>query len=178
MASIALKFRHGWCRLAFDVERDARTLSATTVVDCFRELLRAVVALLDGALTSTCPWAGEGEGVFIDMAKVGDHVLSIVIHQMADPDYIVGAESWAPIRGSVVGTHALPLDRFVLDLTHELWRIRVTDTDELGYIEHWGWRFPTDLFDVIEGHALSVGYVPRPPEELAAGNVMDSGDRS
>lgn len=155
---LGFEFTYGWCALTARCDGSSVTLRASTIVDSFRNLIKAVVHLLDGEPLASAAWIGEGSGYFVDLALSGRDGIAIVIHEMRDGECAAG--DWAPARGSVVFTMRCGLGAFCVDLAHELRRLQATYADNSGYMKDWGWRFPADLYTDVEQYAIRFGYRP------------------
>lgn len=144
---LAFAFRYGWCSLTLrspGAPPDAVTVKATTIIDSFRALTRAFADVAEGANCASVAWVGEGSGSFIDIATAVHSTLGIVVHEMADPEYIAADSSWLPVRGRVLAAFGYPATQFWRDLQDELTRVRTEYADEAGHMEHWGWDFPEE----------------------------------
>src|SRR5207244_3462547 len=81
-------FRHGWCTLRLISDQQDISIKATTMRDAFTDLLIAVNRLAVGSVCQSVVWGGEGRGAFIDMTLAHDFELGLVIHEMADPNWL------------------------------------------------------------------------------------------
>jgi hypothetical protein len=111
-------------------------------------------------------WGGEGSGRFIDLTLNREGELAVVVHLMRDARYLEPGRSWLPERGEVEGHFLFDIKAFCRDLAGELRRVQALYSDQTGYMPHWGWRFPHDLYDKVERRAIAFGYVP---QEMVSG---------
>jgi hypothetical protein len=128
----------------------AVVLQATRIINSFDFLLRAFIDIASGRNCSAVIWAGEGSGVFIDLAMVRGKRIAIVVHGMQSPEYIAADDDWLPARGRVEAAVSLDAHEFWIELAQELRRVRVEYADSVGSMEQWGWAFPDAYLDKIE----------------------------
>jgi hypothetical protein len=148
---IGFDFRYGWCTLTLRGAGGERwSFKATRIINSFDFLLRAFIDIASGRNCSAVIWAGEGSGVFIDLAMVRGKRIVIVVHGMQSPEYIAADDDWLPARGHVEATVSLDVHEFWIELVQELRRVRVEYADSVGNMEQWGWAFPGAYFDRIE----------------------------
>lgn len=160
--TIRIYFENGWSRLLVSDGRTSDTFVATNLVDFFGDLVSAVLDLAAGRRSVSCLWGGEPGGVFIDLARSGPTKFSLVVHQIADPDWISGATEWTPRRGEVICEQSLNSSELIRGFTREFRRVLQDYVDPTGFMPQWGWVFPQRQFGALEEMSMRLGHRPEP----------------
>ena len=152
---IGFDFRYGWCTLGLRAAAggEQRSFKATRIIDSFDSLLGAFEDIANGRNCAAVIWAGEGSGVFLDLARVRRGTVAIVVHHMRFPDYIAADDDWLPVRDRVAASVAVPAPEVWVELARELRRVRAEYADGAGHMEQWGWDFPDSRLERIEREA-------------------------
>lgn len=169
---LTLSFRHGWCTLTIaDLDGNVASLKATTLRDAFADLLRGVLALLDGNPCQSVLWMGEGRGWFIDLYADSDDALGVAVHSMRDPDTLLLGRPWTPVRDAVEFETVTSLRRFAVALAHLTRQVELVDADSTGFIAHWGFKIPLMESAELERRTTPWGYRPRTALEYASSRL-------
>jgi hypothetical protein len=126
--------------------------------DAFTDFLVAVNNLAAGSVSESVIWGGEGRGLFIDMTLAHDFEVGLVIHEMADPNWLRPGAQWLPERARrLFGTNcAFP--QLLQTLSDEVARVRDEYVDSENHMEQWGWDFPIAQHeDLIRNRILRAG---------------------
>jgi hypothetical protein len=152
--AVTFRFKAGWCDLTLATgEQGMRTFRATALNDAFASLVAAVADLAGGGHETRLRavlWGGEPGGVFLDFATVVPDHVALVVHGMAERNWIAGvaAPNWMPVRGEVLLTslqHRTELlGAFLAGFTGVARLVRPN-----GHIEGWGHPYPADTVAAI-----------------------------
>lgn len=139
---VKFEFRYGWCTLTISVPGVEISIKATGMLDFFADLVLCFENLLAGVRSQSCIWGGEGRGWFIDMTSNWNGEFALVVHEMADGDYLRPGTKWLPIRGRVISSLLADLDGLGIALVSALEEVKLHYSDEQGHMPDWGWEFP------------------------------------
>jgi hypothetical protein len=148
---IKFEFRYGWCTLSLQgAGGEHRAFKATRIVNSFDFLLKAFLDIAGGRNCSAAIWAGEGSGVFIDLAAPRPERIAIVVHRMRFSEYIAADDDWLPVREGVELAISVAARDVWIELAQELRRVRAEYADSAGHMDQWGWAFPDSCLERIE----------------------------
>ncbi|WP_459215508.1 hypothetical protein [Pseudonocardia sichuanensis] len=146
---MALEFRYGWCTLRLASGPHEVSIKATTMHDAFADLLDAVNGMAGGRVCQSVLWGGEGRGVFLDLTLAHRVEVGLVVHEMADPNWLRPGVHWVPERGAVAFATNCAFPQLMDVLATEVGRARRRYADRADHMEHWGWDFPVAQYEAL-----------------------------
>lgn len=153
-------FPRGTLSVQAKLGEDRYTFRATNLIDWFSPLVFSVQDLVKGRPVTSSALGDEPGGVFIDIGRSGSEAYGVAFHLSHGAEELVGSKSWLPIRGQLLGAHAVDVHQFTVRFVQALAVVRARDVDHTGLIRDWGFRFPESEFHFLERQAYRSGYRP------------------